>query len=97
MSYWINPEINLGVIKAGSPKKLIFKGSKTLPVIKSITPYCGCTATNYNSKTKELYITYSNAIISSQVKGTQTITKKIEIVYEDDSSEVLIIKATKIR
>ena len=97
MSHWINPEINLGIIRAGSPRKLVFKGSDTLPVIKTITPYCGCTATNYNEQTKELTITYSNAAIPEQVRGPQGTTKRIDIVYEDDSIDVLIIKATRIR
>ena len=97
MSHWINPEINLGIIKAGFPKKLAFKASETLPVIKKITPYCGCTATSYSEETKELIITYSNTAIHAQVQGAQVITKRIDVVYEDDSSEILIIKATRIR
>jgi hypothetical protein len=97
MSHWINPEINLGIIRAGSPRKLIFKASETLPVIKTISPYCGCTATSYNEATKELTITYSNAAIPDQVQGAQAITKRIDIIYEDDSSDILIIKATRTR
>jgi hypothetical protein len=97
MSHWINSEINLGIIRAGSPRKLIFKASETLPVIKTISPYCGCTATSYNEATKELTITYSNSAIPDQVQGAQTITKRIDIIYEDDSSDILIIKATRTR
>lgn len=97
MSHWINPEINLGIIKAGSARKIIFKASEDLPVIKMISPYCGCTATSYNEATKELTITYSNVVIPDQVRGPQATTKRIDIIYEDDSADILIIKATRIR
>jgi len=97
MSHWINPEVNLGIIKAGSPRKIVFKASETLPIIKTISPYCGCTATSYNEQTKELTINYSNAAIPDQVNGPQATTKRIDIIYEDDSSDILIIKATRIR
>lgn len=97
MSHWINPEINLGIIKAGSPRKLMFTAFETIPVIKTIIPYCGCTATSYDPVRKELIITYSNAAIPVQVQGAQATTKRIDITYEDDSVEVLIIKATRIR
>jgi len=97
MSHWIKPEINLGVIKAGSPKKVVFTAKEDVPTIIAITPYCGCTATNYNKDTKELVITYSNAAIPDQVKGSQTITKRIDIKYLDASVDILIIKATRIR
>ena len=97
MSHWTNPEYNLGIIKAGSPKKIIFKGKTTMPTILQVIPYCGCTTTNFNKETKELVITYSNARIPDQVKGAQSITKRIEIKYEDNTSEILIIKAVKTR
>jgi hypothetical protein len=97
MSHWINPTINLGVIKAGYSKKVTFKALDTIPRIKQITPYCGCTTTSYKPNRRELIINYSNAAIPPQVIGVQAITKRIDITYEDDTMEVLIIKATKIR
>jgi hypothetical protein len=97
MSYWANPEIKLGIIKAGSPKKVVFKGLETMPVIKVIAPYCGCTTTNYNDLTKELEITYSNSKLPDQVQGAQVSEKRIDITYEDDTTEVLTIKSTRIR
>jgi hypothetical protein len=97
MSHWKNPEINLGIIKAGSPKKMIFTALESVPTIKAITPYCGCTATDYNPVTRELKITYSNGEIPAQVQGAQATTKRIDITYEDDTVDVLIIKATRIR
>lgn len=97
MSHWKTPEINLGVIKAGSPRKVVFQANEDIPTIKLIAPYCGCTATKYDEKTKELVITYSNSAIPDQVQGAQTITKRIDITYEDDSVDILTIKATRIR
>jgi hypothetical protein len=97
MSYWINPEINLGVIKAGPSKKAVFKGLENMPEIKLITPYCGCTATEFNNQTKELHITYSNGPIPDQVIGVQVISKRIDILYVDDTTDILTINATKIR
>jgi len=97
MSYWINPEVNLGIIRAGSPKKIVFQASETIPTIKQIIPYCGCTTTNYDDKSKQLFIIYGNGVIPPQVQGPQTSIKKISIIYEDNTEEVLIIKATRIR
>jgi len=97
MSYWEKSEINLGVIKAGSPKRIVFKALETIPAIKTIVPYCGCTATQFDKQTKELVITYSNALIPEQVQGNQATQKRINITYEDDTAEILTIKATRTR
>jgi len=97
MSHWEKSEINLGIIKAGSPKKIIFKSLESIPTIKLILPYCGCTATKYDEQTKELVITYSNSNIPDQVQGAQSVTKRVDIQYEDGTTEILTIKATRIR
>ena len=41
MSHWKSTEMYLGMIKAGSPKRIIFQGNEDMPKIKRITPYCG--------------------------------------------------------
>jgi hypothetical protein len=97
MSHWKNPEINLGVIKAGSPKKVTFIALPNMPAIDKITPYCGCTTSSYDRNKGELNITYSNAAIPMQVIGAQSINKRIDILYADGLTEVLTIRATKIR
>jgi hypothetical protein len=97
MSHWKNPTIHLGVIKAGSPKKVTFKGLEEIPEIKAIIPHCGCTTTNFDKVNKELTITYSNSQIPNQVQGPQAIKKRIDITYEDESTEILTITATRIR
>lgn len=97
MSHWEKSEINLGVIKAGSPIKIVFKATETMPKVKAVVPYCGCTATKYNEQTKELAIVYSNSAIPQQVQGNQSVVKRIDISYEDETSEILTIKATRHR
>lgn len=97
MSYWKNPTISLGVIKAGSPKKVTFNALEEIPHIKAITPYCGCTTTNFDKAKKELTITYSNSAMPVQVKGPQSIKKRIDVTYQDDTTETLTIIATRIR
>ena len=97
MGHWERTEINIGTIIAGSPKKVVFQALETVPKIKSIIPYCGCTATKYDENTRELWITYSNSPIPHQVRGAQVVQKKIDIIYEDDSKEVLTIYATRLR
>lgn len=97
MSYWINPEINLGLIKAGSAKKVVYKALENIPAIKQIIPYCGCTTTKFDTKTKELHIKYSNGAMAPQVVGLQSVNKRIDIVYENGSQETLTLKAIKIR
>jgi hypothetical protein len=97
MSHWKNPTVNLGVIKAGFPKKVIFQALDTIPVISIVSPYCGCTTTDFDKVKKELVVTYNNSSIPNQVQGAQSIKKRISIIYEDDSTETLIITATRIR
>lgn len=97
MTYWEKSEINLGTIKAGSPKKVIFKALDNVPKIKIIVPHCGCTATKYDEQTRELLITYSNTLIPEQVVGAQSILKRIDVYYEDNTTDLLTIKATRIR
>ena len=97
MSHWKNPEINLGIIKAGSPKKVTFTALPGMPTIESIKPYCGCTTSSYDKNKGELNITYSNSTIPMQVMGAQSINKRIDILYEDGLTEILTIKATRIR
>lgn len=97
MSYWKNPNINLGIIKAGTPKKVFFQALPTTPKIVAITPYCGCTTTKFDDKKKELVITYSNSSISAQVQGPQSINKRIDITYDTGETEILTIKAIRTR
>ena len=97
MSYWEKTNINLGTIIAGPSKKITFKALENIPKIKSIIPYCGCTATKYNEQTRELVINYNNTPIPHQVKGAQAIQKRVDIIYEDDSTETLTIYATRLR
>lgn len=97
MSHWKSNVVDLGTIKAGTPKKVVFQGLPDIPEITNIRPYCGCTTSNYNKQTKELGIVYSNAAIPPQVKGAQSITKRIDITYNTGVTETLTIKATKIR
>lgn len=97
MSYWKSTTINLGVIKAGGARKVLFEALPTIPKIANIVPYCGCTDPNYNEKTKILKVTYSNKAIPSQVQAPQLINKKIDIFYSNGEKETLIIKATKVR
>lgn len=97
MSYWEQTEINLGVIKVGKPKKIVFKTLPGTPKITSIWPHCGCTATNYEEKTGQLFITYNNGSMPEQVQGAQSVLKRIDITYEDNQQEILLIRATRIR
>lgn len=97
MSHWKNPIINLGVIQAGTPKKVTFYALPGMPSIEKITPYCGCTTTNYNKEKGELVITYSNSKIPVQVQGPQSTSKRIDILYSDGLTDVLNIKAVRTR
>jgi len=97
MSHWKNPIINLGMIKAGKPEKVTFIALSTMPIIESIKPYCGCTTTDFNKEKGLLTITYSNNPIPMQVQGPQSITKRIDVVYQDGLTDVLTIKAIRTR
>jgi hypothetical protein len=97
MSHWKNKIVNLGIIKAGTPKQATFIALPTIPAIEKIRPYCGCTTTQYDTNKGELIITYSNGKIPDQVQGAQSISKRIDITYADGLSEVLTIQATRIK
>ena len=97
MSHWKNPNVHLGVIQAGTPKKVVFEGLPTMPDVIAITPYCGCTTTHFNKDKKILTITYSNSKIPPQVQVPQSINKRIDITYNTEETEVLTLKATRIR
>lgn len=97
MSYWKNPIVNLGIIQAGSSKKIIFEGLPNMPEIVEIIPYCGCTTTHFDKVKKTLTITYSNSKIPPQVQGPQSVFKRIDVTYDTGFTDVLIIKATRIR
>ena len=97
MSHWKNPINNLGIIKAGTPKKVTFIALPDMPTIESIKPYCGCTTSQYDKEKGLLTITYSNSPIPMQVKGMQAISKRIDITYQDGLTEVLTIQATRTR
>jgi len=97
MSHWQNPTVNLGIIKAGSPKQVVFIGLENMPEITRVTPYCGCTTTEHDKVNNKLTITYSNSLIPNQVQGNQSISKRIDITYKDGLSEILTILATRTR
>ena len=97
MSHWKNPINNLGIIKAGTPKKVTFIALPGMPTIETIRPYCGCTTSQYDKEKGLLTITYSNSPIPMQVKGMQAISKRIDITYQDGLTEVLTIQATRTR
>lgn len=97
MSFWKNNIVNLGVIQAGLPKKVIFEGVSNMPNIEKIHPYCGCTTTSFDKENKVLTITYSNKPIPVQVKGPQSVTKSIDIKYNTGETETLYIKAIRVR
>jgi hypothetical protein len=98
MGYWKNLNINLGVIKAGKAQKVVFKSLPGIPEITAITPYCGCTAPEkYNKEKGTLTILYSNGSIPNQVQGPQSINKRMDVTYNTGETDVLTIKATKIR
>lgn len=97
MTHWKNPNIDLGIIKSGTPKKVVFEALPDIPKIESVKAYCGCTAYNYDETKKELVVTYSNSAIPMQVTGPQNITKQISITYNTGTTEILTIKAVRIR
>jgi hypothetical protein len=97
MSHWKNPIANLGIIKAGTPMKVVFEGKPELPKIEKVTAYCGCTKTSLDQDKKELVITYSNRSIPAQVQGPQQVVKKIDVLYNTGVTETLTIRAIRTR
>jgi len=89
---WIGTHINLGTIKEKSTVDMTFHYEGPIG-IKEVKPSCpGCTTAKYNESTKELHVTYNPGKLPKHLAGTfyhVTIQKTIQIIYEDDSTEVL--------
>jgi len=97
MSYWKENEIRFGSILQGKTKTLTFEGLPSLPEIKEIEAYCGCTSLKFNSVTRILTVTYTAGNIPNHIQGNQVIDNRIDITYSNGESEQLAIKGIKIR
>jgi len=89
---WLTNNKSLGAIKEKSTVDMAFHYNGSLG-IKEVKPSCpGCTTAEYHPSIKELQVEYRPGKLPKHLAGTfyhVTIQKTIQIIYEDDSTEVL--------
>lgn len=95
---WESNIANFGVILEGNRTTVHFTATFPLEIIDFHTP-CGCTSVNWNPEKRDLAITYKAGAIPRHLGNvkTQTINKKVIVLYKDGSSEELSIVGIKRR
>lgn len=96
---WKNKVQNLGELKVGRKKKIIFKRTSTELNIKSITSSCGCSKPFYDEINKQIIVTYTPKKIPHHLKsqGYYNSVKHITVFYEDGTKDVLTFQSKIIK
>ena len=94
-NHWIDPIVELGVIKPKSSKQLRFVALPTMPDVKEIIASCGCTKFKFYPKERELQITYNAGEIPKHLGNEQKVNKKITIVYRNGEEDTIYIRGVK--
>lgn len=95
--HWVSYEANIGNIRIHKKVVVNFQALPGVPKIIDFVAQCGCTKVNYDENSKKLAVTYKAGNIPKHISGNQPIAKKITVIYENEETEVLLIKGTKIR
>lgn len=95
--FWSSKEVNIGNVKTHSMSLIKFQATPAIPTIIDLVADCGCTKLKYDPVTRILSVKYSAGNVPKQIPGNQVIDKKITVIYEDKSTDVLHIKGLKIR
>jgi hypothetical protein len=99
VSSWKKVLLDLGEIRQGKRKRIIFTADNTIKGIKDISASCGCTKADYNKETNELKIVYTPKKIPPHltIQGFYETYKYLTITYIDGEKEVLTFKAKIIK
>lgn len=95
--YWANNIIDIGTVSRNKKIVIKFQALVGIPKIINLHADCGCTKIKYDDKLKVLQVIYSSGEIPKHIPGNQIIEKKIVVIYEDNSTEQLLIKGIKVR
>lgn len=82
---WRETEINLGTIKVGEKKELVYKWIGEEPLkVTHLESSCGCTTPEFDKETMEVKAVYKAGRIPKhlKVKGEYTTTKGIRVYSE---------------
>lgn len=93
---WDSLQKNIGVVKVGETKEIIFKALVPLPKITKLKSSCGCSTPTYDKKLNQVVVEYTAQKIPKHLKheGQYKSRKLITIVYEDESRDTLIFHGT---
>jgi hypothetical protein len=97
MSHFKESVVDFGTVNRNSSKIIIFRALPTIPNIIDIQVACGCTKCKWYPESRELKVTYKAGEIPKQILGNQDVRKEVTVVYNDRTSETLILKGLKVR
>lgn len=92
---WKDNIVYLADTEPDTKIRATFEGLPDIKRIKKLSPGCSCTDLDYSLKTKILVATIKVGKIPQHLKsvGEYLLTKFITVIYEDNTKEILIIKA----
>jgi len=96
-NYWQSKKVNFGTIRRNSSRDFEFQGLITIPEVKEINVGCGCTKAKYDAKNRILKVRFDAGEIPNHIEGDQLVYKTINVVYKDDTEDILVIEGTKTR
>ena len=96
---WVSEHINIGALRVGVKKEVIFKTLKEDLKIDSMKSSCKCSKPKYDKEKKTLSVTFTPGTIPQHLmhKGAYTTKKSISIRYKNGSEDIISFKATVIR
>ncbi len=97
MSHFKEATVDFGTVNRNSSKIITFKALPTIPNIIDIQVLCGCTKCKWYPESRELQVTYKAGEIPNQVLGNQDVRKEVVVVYNNRTSETLVLKGIKVR
>lgn len=93
--YFLQPVIDLGIIKKKTQHTVFFQGKPQIPEIEKTILSCGCTKAKWDPVYKVLSVVYKAGEIPPQVEGNQNVTQRITVIYKTGEQEELKINAIK--
>lgn len=97
MSHFKESVVDFGTVNRNSSKIITFQALAGIPNIIDIQVFCGCTKCKWYPESRELKVTYKAGEIPNQVLGNQDVRKEVVVVYNNRTSETLVLKGIKLR
>lgn len=97
-NYWVEKEIDLGMIKENTTTILQYNSLVNIPKISDIRPGCGCTSASFDEDTGVLSAKYNSGDIPYHLENkNQEFNKVIRVEYIDGTQDYLKFRGTKVK